>query len=77
MPKIICYAVSCSAMGDIDIRKLYVWGEWRHNTWLPKTEREARERIKLCKEKHYCEYCDAEIHKITIERTEKTFKQIK
>jgi len=76
MPKIVCYAISCSAMSDIDIRKLYVWGEWHHKTWLPLTEHEARKRIKLCKKKHGCETCDAEVHKVVIERTKKTFRHL-
>jgi len=76
MAKIKFYVISCSAMGDMDVRKLYVWGEWHHNTWLPKTEHEARKRIKLCRKKYCCEACDAEVHKVVVERTKKTSKQL-
>ena len=76
MAKIKFYVISCSAMGDIDVRKLYVWGEWHHKTWLPLTEHEARKRIKLCRKKHSCETCDAEVHKVVIERKKKTYKHL-
>lgn len=74
MPKIICYAISCSAEGMMDVRKLYVWGEWGNSKSLPLTRSEANKRIKACQKRHKCLFCDAEVHKITVERTKKTFR---
>jgi len=62
MAKINCYVITCSSDNEMDIRSLYVWGEWGSARWLPTT-------------KTACEFCDAQIHKIYIERNRNTYMQ--
>lgn len=76
MAKIKCYAISCSSDAEIDTRKLYVWGGMKYAQWLPEGVGEAKKRISQCRKENKCEICDAEIHEIIIERTQKTKKQI-
>ena len=69
MAKLHCVVVSCSAdNNEIDIRNLYIWGELDSAHWLPDTKREAIRRVGKCRKKNQCKFCDAEIHKIQIER---------
>ena len=76
MPKIKCYAISCSADVEVDIRKLYVWGGGGISAkWLPETKGEIKKRLNQCRRELKCDACDAEIHEIVIERTKKTKKQ--
>lgn len=74
MAQIKCFAISCSSDAEVDARKLYVWGAIKFARWLPESVGEAKKRIKRCQQEHKCVPCDAEIHKIVIERTEKTKK---
>lgn len=75
MAKVICYPITCSSDAETDIRRLYVWGEWESAKWLPTSREEAKRRIAMCKEKNKCQHCDAQIHKVVIERTKKTLMQ--
>jgi len=71
------YVISCSADTNANIQSLYVWGEMEPVTWLPDTIKEAKKRIKWCKDKRFkCDCCDAEVHEIIIKRIKKTRKQI-
>lgn len=65
------YVISCSSdCPDVDARSLYVWGEWEGARWFPDTVKEARKRIRVCREKYKCRLCDAQVHKVKIERKE-------
>jgi len=75
MAKINCYVITCSSDNEMDIRSLYVWGEWGSARWLPTTKKEAQRRIEECRKKNACEFCDAQIHKIYIERNKNTYMQ--
>lgn len=76
MAKIIIYPISCSSEGELDARKLYVWGEWDKAKWLPLTKGEAQRRIELCRKENKCKTCDAQVHRVEIQRTKKTYKQM-
>jgi len=76
MAKITAYVVSCSNDSDLNITRLYLWGEFPPATWLPITEKEAKRRIKKCKEYNKCEICDAQIHEIKIKRTDIIYKNL-
>jgi len=43
--------------------------------WLPETMAEAKKRVMQCKKENNCDFCDAEIHEIIINRHIKTKKQ--
>lgn len=73
--KIHCYVISCSSDSMLDTRKLFIWGEMGMARWLPETMAEAKKRILQCQKESKCESCDAEIHRVVIERTEKTKRQ--
>jgi len=75
MAKINCYVITCSSDNEMDIRSLYVWGEWGSARWLPTTKKEAQRRVEECRKKTACEFCDAQIHKIYIERNRNTYMQ--
>ena len=77
MAKIKAYVISCSGDAiDLDIRNLFVWGGYGYATWLPKIKVEIMKRLEMCRRENKCAFCDAEIHKIIIERTKLTFKNI-
>lgn len=70
------FIISCSADADaLDARNLYAWGEWQNCHSLPDTRREAMRRIGMCKKKHQCQVCDAQIHEQVLERTQPTKAQ--
>ena len=75
MAKIKRFVISCSSDAEMNAQSLYVWGGMKNAIWLPETEREARKRIIQCRKINKCIDCDWQIHKIIIERTEKTIKQ--
>ena len=76
MAKIKCYAISCSSDSEADVRQLYVWGAIGSVTWLPSNLQEARKRIKKCQRKEKCDRCDFQIHRIEINRTKLTKRQL-
>lgn len=75
MSRIFCHVISCSSDTSLNVSKLLVWGEGKHAGFLPQTSAEIKERLADCQKKTGCEHCDAEIHKLEINRTEKTYKQ--
>ena len=75
MPKIICYPISCSSDEEVDIRRLFVWGELGSARWLPITKEEAKRRMLKCREREKCNHCDAQIHRVEISRTKMTNMQ--
>jgi len=75
MAKIKCFVISCSSDAELDARKLYVWGGYKHIRWLPETAGEAKKQIIECKKEYKCEICDAQIHPLELERTRLTNKQ--
>ena len=72
MAKIKAYVISCSSDGEMDSRKLFVWGEMGAARWLPETESEANKRILICQKETKCKICDAEVHEIELKRTTET-----
>jgi len=74
--KIITYVVSCSSELELDARRLYVWGGIKAARYNPENRREMERRIEICQAENKCQICDAEIHKITLKRTKKTFKHL-
>lgn len=73
--KIKSYVISCSSDADLDVRRLYVWGEMGLAKWLPDTIKEANRRIRLCQKENGCDHCDAQVHEVVINRTRPTKKQ--
>jgi hypothetical protein len=70
------YVISCSSDSvRLDARSLYVWGEMGAAKWLPDSEREAKRRISQCKIHTRCKDCDAEIHRVAIQRRSPTINQ--
>ena len=76
MAKIKCYVISCSSDVNLDTRKLYISGGTGHAHWLPETVGEAKKRILQCKKINPCNFCDAEIHEVIINRTKETTRQL-
>lgn len=68
MAKIKAYVISCSSDGDVDVRRLFVWGDGDARS-LPMRRAEAERRIIICRKNMQCHVCDAEIHEICIKRT--------
>jgi hypothetical protein len=63
------YVISCSSDNiKLDARNLYVWGEMGAARWFPGSLREATRRICECRKKTGCKSCDAEIHRVCIQR---------
>lgn len=76
MAKIKTCVITCSSDGELDVRKLLVWGQIGRINSLPENRHEANRRILGCQKEYRCEICDAEIHKIVIERTKITKLQL-
>jgi len=75
MAKISAIIISCSSDADLDSRRLFLWGAGKYAKWLPDSMSEAKKRVIQCKRECGCDYCDAEIHKIELDRTKLTKKQ--
>jgi len=75
MAKINAIIISCSSDAELDARRLFLWGAGKYAKWLPDSIHEAKKRIIQCRIEHKCACCDAEIHKVEIERTKLTNKQ--
>lgn len=73
MSQVKYFIITCSEDSDrMDVRSLCVWGEWGGGHALADTRREAMHRVAMCKKKHQCRDCDAEIHEGLVERTKVT-----
>ena len=73
--KIKVYAISCSSDGEVNVRNLFVWGQFGNRSWLPTTQTEAKKRVIMCQKENHCDYCDYQIHEIEIDRTVPTLSQ--
>ncbi|MFX1537685.1 MAG: hypothetical protein ACFFDI_26105 [Promethearchaeota archaeon] len=76
MAKISAYLISCSSDAGLDTRKLYIWGQIGKISWLPESYAEAKKRVMMCQEQNKCAVCDYEIHKVTRDRTKRTYLQL-
>ena len=74
---IFAYVISCSSDAERPFESLYVWGEFGEARWLASTAKEAQMRIDACRKKMGCRTCDAETHRVTIERTTMTLLQFR
>ena len=66
------YIISCSSDAEKPLGQLDVWGELDTARWFPSTAKEARMRVEACRKKMKCRECDAEIHRVIVERTRPT-----
>lgn len=69
------FCISCSSETEMNRKHLFVWGDDRGLAGLPTSLGETMRRLARCKIKIGCSQCDAEIHKFSLPRSVKTYKQ--